>query len=201
MLPDREPLRRLDEWHPVSVLRRLPAAEHERESLPRLLVAYAIYAGPPRVATALGRIEIDLRRLEPKARIHARDPVLAEFAAEMAKAFDTLVALRPELVKVRARAQNDGRPNAIGLQVRDLRTLLDTFDAFVRLASFVERPSPAGMSRARRALERAPEQSAVLAWTQRLWPEGGGPTIAVDPDLGRVCLRHADGRLAFDPAG
>jgi hypothetical protein len=200
MLPDREPLRRLDEWHPVSVLRRLPAYEHPREELPRLLVAYAVFVGPPRIASALGRLEIDLRRLEPRARIHARDPVLAEFAPDMAKAFDLLVASRPELVKVRARAQNDGRPNAIGLQLRDLRTLLDTFDAYVRLASLVERPSPAGMSRARRAFERAPERTAVEAWTQRLWPEGGGPSVVVDPDLGRVCLRLADGRLAFDPA-
>jgi hypothetical protein len=200
MLPDREPLRRLDGWHPVSVLRRLPPAEHDRQSLSRLLVAYAVFVGPPRVASALGRIELDLRRLEPKARMHARDPVLAEFAADMARAFDTLVALRPELEKVRARALNDGRPNAVGLQVRDLRTLLETFDALVRLASLAERPSPAGMSRARRALERSPEPSAVFAWVQRFWPEGGGPLIAVDPDLGRVCLRHADGRLAFDPA-
>jgi hypothetical protein len=70
---------------------------------------------------------------------------------------------------------------------------------WITLASLIERPSPAGMSRALRALERSPELTAARGWCQRLWPEGGGPDVVLDRELGRLVLRLSDGRLGYDP--
>lgn len=198
---DERPLRVGGEWAPAEVLERLGPAESTREQLPKLLVAYAILQGSPRVYELIQRLET----FGVPAR--ARLGVMAKNAAFKSRQ-DELGAIHAELETgkrsfpvLKAKAQNDMRAVPNGLRTHDLGPLVRLTGAVVAATELLNKGNVAGIDIALGYAWGRPEFEFTCSWVDRLMPKASSDSVTVfEPDeLGRVILVYQDGRLAYDP--
>src|SRR5262245_52098586 len=196
-----EPLRDPSgDWSPLRAIDELGPAINEGEQLAHLLTAFALLVGPQKVHVLATRLDVEAARLRPRIEAMPKDRSLVQVAPVLNEIVLSLAEALLHLPAIKARAANDQGGKPAGLKVSDPQTLARATNAVIRSLEAANKPNPAGVNRALKFLARTPSQLDVPSWAQRLLPgPNAGFRWATPPELGRVVILSAEGRIAYDP--
>ncbi len=198
---DERPLRVQGEWAPEDILERLGAAQSRREQLPKLLVAYAILQGSPRVYELIQRLETFGVPARTRLGMMEKNAAFRSRQAELSAIYAELEAGRRSFAVLKAKAQNDVRAAPNGLRTYDLPHLVRLTGAVVAATELTNKGNIAGIDIALGYAWGRPEFEFTCMWVDKLMPKSSSASVTVfEPEeLSRVVLVYQDGRLAYDP--
>lgn len=203
---DLELVKKGGEWSARAVLEVLGPARTEGEHLACLMAAAAVVQGPGKVAEMAERIIAVIARARPRLAQMVRDEATQPRRGTLVQVFaDTEIAER-EAAQTKARATNDAEPYLTkpdGLRRFDLRILVDACRAAILADEISHRRNTRGIDFALGVTQRKPDLHFCKHWLPKMTGvrELRNYLFFLPPEWGRVVLVHADGTLAYDPAG